>query len=173
MSERTLILLRHAQAETGDGVSDIDRRLSPEGRRQAQGAGRELVARHLIPQRVICSVATRTCQTWDLAAAQFGDAARSGIAVDFSDELYRAYVTELLDEIHAVPDDPSVLLVVGHNPAISAMVHHMADPALSSPDLIDQARFALPTAAFAVLTIRDQWPHAAFSTAHLASFYRG
>ncbi len=70
MTERTLVLLRHAKAETTLGVaSDADRPLSSRGYADATAAGIWLGTEGLRPELVICSPARRTRQTWQAVAA--------------------------------------------------------------------------------------------------------
>ena len=64
MTARTLVLLRHAKAETPGEVFDYDRRLAPRGAADAVAAGAWLAAHDLLPDLVLCSPAARTRQTW-------------------------------------------------------------------------------------------------------------
>lgn len=69
MTERMLVLLRHAKAETTLGtVSDADRPLSSRGYADATAAGTWLGIEGLRPELVICSPARRTRQTWQAVA---------------------------------------------------------------------------------------------------------
>ncbi|MFI5495377.1 SixA phosphatase family protein [Actinoplanes sp. NPDC051859] len=68
MTARTLILLRHAKAETPGELLDVERRLTDRGRRDASAAGSWLALQGLLPGLVLCSSATRTRQTWHAVA---------------------------------------------------------------------------------------------------------
>ena len=70
MSERTLILLRHAKSDWSGEEPDIDRPLAKRGRRQAPDTGRWLARSiHGIDLAVV-SPAVRTRKTWDLVCKE-------------------------------------------------------------------------------------------------------
>jgi phosphohistidine phosphatase len=121
MSARTLVLLRHAKAETPTGDPDFDRRLTVRGESDADAAGAWLADERLHPDLVFCSPAARTRQTWQgvsIALAQ----ARSGPAspeVRYEKGLYAGGRTEVFDLLRTVPDTVRTVLVVGHNPTVS------------------------------------------------------
>ncbi|RZA20039.1 MAG: histidine phosphatase family protein [Lysobacteraceae bacterium] len=117
---RELILLRHAHAEpAASGQDDHQRSLSATGRAEAQAAGDWLREHGLRPDRVLCSNATRTRETWsalgDLGAAEVRDDA----------SIYDASPGTLA----ALADanrDAERLLLVGHNPGLeqlAALMH--------------------------------------------------
>src|SRR5215469_10572013 len=60
---RTLLVLRHAKAAGEPGVNDLQRPLTGRGRRNADEAGRWLLAQGLGPGRVVCSTAQRARET--------------------------------------------------------------------------------------------------------------
>jgi phosphohistidine phosphatase len=121
MSERTLVLLRHAKAETpGDGP-DFARRLTAKGESDADAAGAWLADEGLRPDLVICSPATRTRQTWHgvaVALAQ-ADPDAATAEVHYEQRLYDGGRTEMVDLLRAVPDDVATVLIVAHNPTVS------------------------------------------------------
>ena len=71
---RTLLVLRHAKAGGEPGVNDLRRTLTGRGRRNADEAGRWLLAQGLRPDRVVCSSAERTRETWARVSAALGGA---------------------------------------------------------------------------------------------------
>jgi phosphohistidine phosphatase len=121
MTERTLVLLRHAKAETPGTKADFDRRLTEKGEADAGAAGAWLADEGIVPQLVLCSSAARTRQTWHAAAVALTQGTPGGRApeVHYEDELYEGGRTEVIDLLRAVPDDIGTVLVVGHNPTIS------------------------------------------------------
>ena len=117
---RELILLRHAHAEPGaPGQADIDRPLSAHGLAEAEAAGRWLAGKGLLPDRVLCSSATRTRET----LAALGDIGAGEVYEDAS--IYDASPGTLA----ALADanrDAERLLLVGHNPGLeqlAALMH--------------------------------------------------
>jgi phosphohistidine phosphatase len=121
MTQRTLVLLRHAKAETG--APDIDRRLSSRGRADAAAAGAWLGAQGHRPGLVICSPARRTRQTWHAVAVALSETAGDPPAptVQYEAAVYTGTAAELLDLVRAAPEEISSVLLVGHNPTISQL----------------------------------------------------
>lgn len=116
---RTLILLRHAVAESQrlDG-RDFDRALTPAGRAEAEAAGRRLAALDSRPQLLLTSPARRTRDTADTLARCLGLAAAS---VRDDATLYLATVPALRAAIARTDAVISCLLLVGHNPGLSEL----------------------------------------------------
>ncbi|MDQ7910294.1 histidine phosphatase family protein [Phytohabitans sp. ZYX-F-186] len=125
MTERTLVLLRHAKAERPAGTADIDRPLTARGHADAAAAGAWLTRRDLLPAEVICSPAKRTRQTWHGVALALGG---SGPEVRYEPIVYGGTARDLLDLIRAVAGGVDSVLVIGHNPTVSDL-SGLLDPA--------------------------------------------
>src|SRR5690349_24505062 len=121
MTLRTLILLRHANAETPGELLDFDRSLTERGMSDADAAGAWLVDERLHPDLVICSPAKRTRQTWQAASMALaqGDPSHGAPEVHYEDQLYYGGRTEVFDLLRAAPETVRTILVVGHNPTMS------------------------------------------------------
>jgi phosphohistidine phosphatase len=146
MSERTLVLLRHAKAETPGDLLDFDRRLTKKGEADADAAGAWLADEGLMPGLVLCSPAARTRQTWHGVAVALAQAAPEGAApeVHYEDGLYVGGRTEVIDLLRRVPDEVGTVLVVGHNPTMSDV------SVLLRPDGEDHGVEGLKTCGLAV-----------------------
>ncbi|MEU4243866.1 histidine phosphatase family protein [Actinoplanes sp. NPDC026619] len=121
MSARTLVILRHAKAETPGEQPDFDRRLTTRGETDADAAGAWLADERIHPDLVFCSSAARTRQTWQgvsiaLAQAQSGQVSPE---VRYEKDLYAGGRTEVFDLLRTVPDTVRTVLLVGHNPTMS------------------------------------------------------
>lgn len=150
---RRLVLLRHAKAEPAGGVSDEVRALSPRGRRQCSSVGARLVASGLLPELVLVSAAVRTTQTWEAVAAALGDVPDAEVVI--SDELYGARVTDVVNLIREVDDRVRTLLVVGHEPAMSATAAFLGGT--GEPNDLAQVRTGLSTGSYAALDAGPGW----------------
>ena len=150
---RRLVLLRHAKAERAGAVDDVLRPLRLDGRRQAGRVGSALREDGLVPERVLCSSALRTRQTWELLAARLGDVTPE---VTVSDALYAADVADVLDLVHATDPRVRTLLVVGHEPTMAATASYLASPA-SDGGALAQVRVGVPTATYSVLESAAPW----------------
>jgi phosphohistidine phosphatase len=164
MSEpRRLVLLRHAKAEH-NGAVDIVRPLALEGRRQAGSIGAAMAADGVTPDHVLCSSSLRTRQTWELMRGSLGGAA--GATVDFRDEVYDAGPADLLELLRKLPGTATTVLVVGHEPTMSALATTLAGPT-SAPDVLDRVRRGVPTASWSLLEPTTAWTELAPGTARL------
>ena len=121
MTARTLVLLRHAKAETPGDKPDFERELSQRGRKDSDAAGSWLADEDLYPGLVICSPATRTRQTWHAVSVALAQAVPDHAApeVRYEPGLYEGGRTEVVDALRRVPEDVQTVLVVGHNPTMS------------------------------------------------------
>ena len=102
-----LILWRHAEAE--DGEPDMARKLSPKGRRQAKRMARWL--RRYLPKdaRILCSPSDRTRQTADALRHRY----------ELCDAIAPDRNAQELLAASGWPKANGVVVLVGHNPAIS------------------------------------------------------
>lgn len=115
---RTLVLVRHAKAESGEDGSDHDRRLTSRGRTAAAEAGRWLAGHVPEPDLVLCSSATRARQTWEVVSSSV-----SCDTVRVDRALYLAAAGDVLD---AVSEGAAVTtVVVGHNPTMEQVLAHL------------------------------------------------
>lgn len=148
-----LLLLRHAKAEQA-GPTDHERPLALRGRRQASAVGAALRADDLVPDRVLCSSALRTRQTWDLVRGGLGPAGAE-VAVEIRDELYDAGPQDVLALLVELTEAATVL-VVGHEPTMSTLALRLAGPT-STPDVVDRVRHGVPTAGWSLLETDTAW----------------
>jgi phosphohistidine phosphatase len=116
---RHLWLLRHGEAEPHDARPDDERRLTDRGREQSVAAGRALAALGLEFQHVFTSPKVRARDTAALACTALDAepvehaALRSGFDRD-----------DALELLAATADDKRIL-VVGHDPDFSQVVHDL------------------------------------------------
>ena len=172
---RELVLLRHAKSAWPD-LPDHERPLAGRGRRDAPVMGRWLRAAGHVPDRVLCSTARRTRETWQLAQPELGTAP----PVSFEDRVYEASAAELLDLARAAPSKVKTLLIVGHAPGIPELALMLAGAATTAdlgggsgavPEAaVDRMRAKFPTAAVAVLELTGPWDELGPGAARLTSF---
>lgn len=130
MTERRILLVRHAKADRPPGVSDVDRPLTPRGHADAGAVGAWLAHRDYRPDLVICSPSKRTRQTWHGVALGMADAAGDqppSPEVDYRGEVYDGDAADLIDLIQGVDDAVNTVMIIGHNPSVS-VVSELLDP---------------------------------------------
>jgi phosphohistidine phosphatase len=164
---RTLLLLRHAKSAYPTGVVDHDRPLAPRGVREAGLAGDWLRAHAPPVDAVLCSTATRTRETL----------ARTRIAapVEHRDRLYNATPGTVIDEINRAQErfdvDVQTLLVIGHEPAMSAVALGLATADGSNVTAAERISMKFPTSSIAVLRTGEPWHRLALDGAALVTFH--
>jgi phosphohistidine phosphatase len=146
---RTLLLMRHAKSDYPDGVPDHDRPLAPRGIREAGVAGDWLRANAPAIDAVLCSTATRARQT--LANTGIDAPAR------YSERVYGATPGTVIDEIRETADTVATLLVIGHEPTMSALALGLADDDGTDPAVVERISVKFPTSAIAVLVVPCAW----------------
>jgi phosphohistidine phosphatase len=160
---RTLLLLRHAKSDYPQGVADHERPLAPRGEREATLAGDWLRANAPAVDAVLCSTATRTRQT--LART------RIDAPVDYVDRLYDATPGAVIEEINRVGPDVETLLVIGHEPAMSAVALGLATADGSNTTAAERISTKFPTSAIAILRTGEPWDQLTLSGAALVGFH--
>ena len=136
---KTLLILRHAKSSWSDaGLRDHDRPLNPRGKRDAPRMGRLIAAEDLVPDLIVSSTAVRARTTAALAAAEFDEE----VEIETTRDLYGAYPDEYIDVAEDRGGEAERLMVVGHNPGITALVTRLSG-----------AVEYMPTAALAVVEL--------------------
>lgn len=113
MGQKTIYLLRHASAEHDLSGDDFSRSLSEHGLEQAKLLGSILGNKKIKPDKVYCSKAVRTQQTFEKLDLNIdsGD-------ITLSPDLYNATESKYYDFINMTEESVSSILIVGHNPGI-------------------------------------------------------
>jgi phosphohistidine phosphatase len=155
VQRHTLVVLRHAKSAWPAGVADAARPLAERGERDAPAVGRWLHDHVPGIDLTVCSTAVRTRQTWRLAAGQLDNTP----AFRLDERVYDADVDDLLAVIHELPDTARTVVLVGHNPGLSDLVH-----------VLTGDRVELKTSSVAVLRGPDRWTGIDQDTAELAEF---
>ena len=117
MKPLTLLLLRHAEAEAPQpGLADMDRPLSIRGRTEALAAADCIAAEPRIDAMLV-SPALRTRETAIIVAAELDIAD----VFHYEPALYLGTPDALLEPLQRCAADAQTVLMVGHNPGLSAL----------------------------------------------------
>ncbi|HKK29718.1 MAG TPA: histidine phosphatase family protein [Alphaproteobacteria bacterium] len=154
--KRMLLLWRHGKsAWDNPGLPDMARPLAPRGRR-AVPLMAEWLAEHYPPDRVCCSPARRTLETWSVLAETLA----GEIPVIYDSRIYEADWPDLLTVVQETPRETGTLLLIGHNPGFEDLTAALAE----------QLPRKFSTAACAVLRFKGDWAALASGNASLAAF---
>jgi phosphohistidine phosphatase len=148
---KTLYLLRHAKSSRDDlALSDRERALSKRGARASRAIGRYMRRHGWRPDHVLCSPARRTRETLNQVLEELG----ATPPVNLEEAVYLADRETLLECLRGVPERAQSLLVVGHDPGLSALALWLA----GSGAALGRVAAKFPTGALAVIEIeRAEW----------------
>lgn len=119
---KTLLILRHAKSSWDNSdLRDYDRPLNKRGKRDAPRIGKHIKTAKLIPDRILTSSAKRARKT----AKRFAKASGYSGKIKKLDSLYHAPVGIYYETLQAIPDKYFNIMVVGHNPTMEHLVHHI------------------------------------------------
>lgn len=149
----SVMVLRHASAQQGQGVPDHERALDDLRRRQAARVAAYVAEHHDPPELVLCSTARRARETLERALPTW-EARPPEVAYDPS--VYLTDCDALLARLAEVPDTVERVMLVGHNPAVRQLVAEL----VGTPAARDRVA-GFPPGALAVLSADG--PHAALS----------
>jgi phosphohistidine phosphatase len=151
---KTLILIRHADAEPGrSGLDDVDRSLTEHGRRDAERAGRYLADLNLVPDWIVYSAALRSSETVEKLTSTFAQPPE----LQQTCKLYMASADDIAHCVRRSPATVDTIAVVGHNPGISAAALSMVR-ADSNVEILDRINSSYYPAAMAVIGFDlDRW----------------
>lgn len=111
-------------------MSDKDRPLNDRGKRDAPKMGERLAKRDVKPDLVLSSPATRALTTAEIIAKKL-DCKVEDIVVD--ERLYAVGADDLLEVVHKLGDKLERVMVVGHNPELSALAHRFSSEITHMP----------------------------------------
>jgi phosphohistidine phosphatase len=136
---KALLLLRHAKSSwKHPELVDHDRPLNKRGKRDALRMGRLLEEENLIPDAILSSTAVRAQET----AARVAKSCGYDGQITILKPLYMSGPEEYIEILHGLPDDLSLVLLVGHNPGIQEYL-----------EILTKQLQAMPTATLALVNL--------------------
>ena len=115
---KKLYIVRHAQKEDEQiERDDYDRVLSPKGINDAKNMAQQFASKNLPVDLIVSSPALRTKKTAEI----FAEALNYKKTIMLNEVLYMAFVNELLETISYTFDTVDSMLLVGHNPSLTAL----------------------------------------------------
>jgi phosphohistidine phosphatase len=111
---KRLVLVRHAKSVHWGYEDDFNRELTERGKSDASRVSNHMGKLGIIPDRIISSPASRAWQTAEIFAGQLHFPPEDLLK---NHELYHGLTTgELMDLIHAFPEEVTCVFLFGHNP---------------------------------------------------------
>jgi phosphohistidine phosphatase len=144
-----LYLVRHAHAAWGSpGVSDFDRPLDDRGRHEARDIAEQAMLAGLAPDFIVTSPAQR-CRQTTAALLEVFRAVQPVEDLALYSGGTEAYLAHILE--HA---GRGSLMIVGHNPMVEAVAHHIA----RMSDVLAPLAAGYPTAGLLAIDIARPRP---------------
>jgi len=129
MSTKTLFLLRHAKAITGELLApDQDRPLTERGLKEVNKLGGKLHKKDIHLDLIITSPAVRAITTAQIIANSL-DMKRTNFLID--PLVYGAEIAALLKLISGISKRYDDVMIVGHNPSLTDLASHLAGESIA------------------------------------------
>jgi len=120
---KRLFIVRHT-AENKENLSDdYDIKLSSKGIQKATNIAKDLANTNANIDLIVTSPAIRTRQTAQIFAKELG----YNKTIILSEVLYKAFVNELIETITYTHDTVNTMLLIGHNPSLTALAITLVD----------------------------------------------
>lgn len=148
---RTLILMRHAEADWG--LDDFNRPLTRRGQEQARAAGAWLLEQGLVPDMLVTSAALRTRQTTVWVSEALGEKAPTA---SLDERLYNAPASALMSAVNRTPAGVQSLLLLAHLPGVQDAALSLARPDSDYEALMD-ASYGFAPSSLAVFEVPGDW----------------
>ncbi len=121
---KKLYIVRHThKALEKPGQDDYDRELSKEGLDEATKIAKKLASTSIKTDLIVSSPAVRTRQTAEI----FSDVLNYDKSIMYNEVLYLAFVNELLETISYTFDTVDTMILIGHNPSLTALAITLTD----------------------------------------------
>jgi phosphohistidine phosphatase len=163
-----LYLLRHGKSGwENPELNDFQRPLNERGRSDVPVIARYMRDKGYNPDKVLCSTAIRTQETWELAAPELLTGERD---VRFSNRLYLAIPDQVISQIRNAGDECDALLVIGHNPGMQESAMAFANS--RGTEHYRKIEDVFPSSGLAVLRFdADSWSDVHTGLGNLIDFY--
>ncbi|NVJ52928.1 MAG: histidine phosphatase family protein [Campylobacteraceae bacterium] len=115
---KTLYIMRHGEKDTTNpNVDDYDIQVTPKGLKDVENVSKKLKKENVLPDLLVASPAVRTKQTAQIIAKELGYEK----SIMYNEVLFQAFVNEVIESITYTFDDIDTLMIVGHNPSLTAL----------------------------------------------------
>lgn len=159
VAPKVLYIIRHGEAELGTGFGgDFKRVLTASGKKQIHRIAQMLLARAVTFDLILSSSALRTKETTEILLQLV-----HSHEIRFSENLYEADPSNILELINQTPPEVDHLLIVGHNPAVSAIATYLTETPYIS---------IKPGMLVKIEIFQESWEHIGKSTGILAEVFQ-
>lgn len=157
---KQLYILRHAKSSWGNkDLEDFDRPLANRGEKDAKKLCAFVEMNGLVVDKVMCSNAKRTKETFDLIANGFNFPIEDAF---YTEDLYFGDVKNIVNSLRKLDEELNNILIIGHNPTLHMLVETLTENIIN--------KFA--TCNLAIINIKGEWKTLDFHKSSLKSLIR-
>jgi phosphohistidine phosphatase len=157
---KQIFLLRHAKSDWDNlNQQDFDRPLAKRGMEDAILMSQHIKEKHYLIDKVLCSSAKRTKQTFDICSDGFNFPINNAL---YSEDLYFGKCDAIINFIRNLEEDLSSILIIGHNPTMHLLLESLSDEGIKK----------FPTCSLAEINIENTWKDLSLKKCKLKSFIK-
>lgn len=147
-----LYIMRHAKSSWAiPGARDFDRELNDRGYADLKKISSIIENEAYLPEKIICSSATRTRQTLDAIQHSFKDQPE----IVYTERLYSSGLDEYVEIVNSNENIQS-LMIIGHNPMCGSLATSL--PGSGEQNELEKIAYKYPTSAFSIIDFEvDRW----------------
>lgn len=156
---KKLIIVRHGAFDQSNlRIADIDHPLNRKGQHQVLEMTRQFLTHPFKPDLLVASPAKRTIETAGIYAKALGISSES---IQVEEEIFEAERADILRVVHALDDTLETVILFGHHPGVTKLLHHLVDSDIGK----------IPLGAFAVLELSaESWQTVSFKHGKLLEY---
>lgn len=157
---KQVYILRHAKSSWDNkDLADFDRPLSNRGEKDAQKLCAFAEMNGIVIDKVMCSNAKRTKETFDLVADGFNFPIADAF---YTEDLYFGDVNNIVSSLRKLDEKLKNILIVGHNPTLHMLVEILTEDSIEK----------FSTCNLAIINFKGEWKTLDFHKSSLKSLIR-
>ncbi len=122
---KTLVIVRHGAFDHSNSqIADMDRSLNRMGRHQTEEMASQFDRLSLSPDLLVSSTAKRAVETAQIYAKKLGISSES---IRIEENIFEAERAEILRMVQSFDDDAQTVILFGHHPGVTKLLHHLTD----------------------------------------------
>lgn len=161
-----LYILRHANSGWAmPGQKDVERSLSSQGIEQLNIIGETISSMNYAPDKIICSYADRTKQTYSGIKDRFSEHTQ----IEFNRDIYSCEIDQYFDLIKS-QNHIKGLMIIGHNPMCAGITAQLT--ASGADYALKELAMGYPAGSLAALEFDcENWSDISYQSGFLREFH--
>lgn len=156
---KILVIVRHGEfSRSYSQVADVDHPLNRHGHHQVDEMARQFVALDIVPDLLVSSTAVRAIETAQAYAKTLNISPES---IRIEEDIFEAERAEILRIVHSLDDAAQTVILFGHHPGVTNLLHHLTDGGVEK----------MPLGSFVVLEFAaENWRAVSFKKGTLVNY---